>query len=585
MERGRTSTPTRNQTHAAPARSAHRDGVWPLVSASEMRDLDRETIEGRGLPGELLMESAGRALVAPVLALLASVPRGSRRQGRVRALCGAGNNGGDGFVAVRHLLGEGIEAEAVLIGEPAQLPADAAANWRRLVDLGASCARAVRPDDRDFDWDALFDETRVAIDALFGTGLRRPIDGALARVIEAQNAARERGLRVVAVDLPSGISADTGQILGVAVVADRTVTISLPKPGLALEPGRSRAGRIEVARVGIEDPDPERPMRIELWNALAAVRRFPIRERAGHKGRFGHVLVAAGSAGKWGAASLCARAAMRAGAGLVTVVLPDVAGCVLPDPCAEMMTERAPATKSGGFARGAAATIAALAQARTVLALGPGLGSDPETIDCVRRLVAAVERPLVVDADGLNALVGGLEGLRGRSMPTVLTPHPGEAARLLETDAAAINADRIGSARRLASVSGAVVVLKGAGTVVAAPTGRVLVVPTGGPALASGGTGDVLTGVVASLLAAGLDAFEAAGLAAWWHGATADRSAQAETGFGLLASELADALPGAAGALRREVRAAESGVEDGDREDGEDGHLRGAELQLRFPGP
>lgn len=580
MERGRTSKATRTRTQATPSRGAHRDGVWPLVTAAEMRDLDRETIEGRGLPGELLMESAGRALVAPVLALLASAPRGSQGQGRVRALCGAGNNGGDGFVAVRHLLGEGIEAEALLIGEPSRLPADAAANWRRLVDLGGTAARVVSPGDRDFDWDSLFDQTSVAIDALFGTGLRRPIEGALVRVIEAQNAARARGLRVVAVDLPSGIEADTGQILGVAVAADRTVTISLPKPGLALEPGRSCAGRVEVARVGIEDPDPGRPMRIELWNALAAVRRFPLRERAGHKGRFGHVLLAAGSAGKWGAASLCARAALRSGAGLVTLVLPDVEGSMLPDACAEVMTERAPATKSGGFARGAAAAIGALAQARTVLALGPGLGSDPETIDCVRRVVAAVERPLVVDADGLNALVGGLEGVRNRSAPTVLTPHPGEAARLLETDAAAINADRIGSARRLAAVSGAVVVLKGAGTVIAAPAGRVLVVPTGGPALSSGGTGDVLTGVVASLLAAGLAAFEAAGLAAWWHGATADRSAQAETGFGLLASELADALPGAAGALRRELREAVSGGEDG-----EDGRARGADLQLRFPGP
>lgn len=579
MERGR------RQPEPSPSRGAHRAGVWPLVTAAEMQALDRQTIHGRGLPGELLMESAGRALVAPVMSLLAAERRGARARSVVRAICGAGNNGGDGFVAVRHLLAEGIGAEALLIGEPARLPADAAANWRRLVALGdevdgGEVARVVGPDDRHFDWDALFDETSVAIDALFGTGLRRPIEGGLARVIEAQNAARRRGLRVVSVDLPSGIAADTGQILGVAVEADRTVTISLPKPGLALEPGRSRAGSIEVARVGIDDPDPVRPVRIELWNARAAIARFPARARAGHKGRFGHVLVAAGSPGKWGAASLSARAALRAGAGLVTLVLPDAEGLSLPNPCAEVMTERAPATKSGGFAREAAVTIGALARARSVLALGPGLGGDPETVDCVRRLVLEVEQPLVVDADGLNALVGALASLRSRSAATVLTPHPGEAARLLETDAAGINADRVDSARRLAAVSGAVVVLKGAGTVVASPSGRVLIVPTGGPALASGGTGDVLTGIVASLLAAGLDGFEAAGLAAWWHGATADRSPQSASGFGLLASELADGLPATASALRREGLALDRGGEDGG-----DGRAACADLSLRFPGP
>lgn len=592
MERRRTPTLTDAAPGRGPSRprdavrASHREGVWPLVTAAAMQALDRQTIDGRGIPGELLMESAGRALVEPVLALLAASERGRRDDRPVRAFCGAGNNGGDGFVAVRHLLAEGVAAEAVLVGEPDRLPADAAANWRRLVEFPAAqpVCRSVRPDDADFDWAALLDDTRVAIDALFGTGLRRPIEGGIARVIGALNAARGRGLRVVAVDLPSGISADTGQILGVAVEADCTVTISLPKPGLALEPGRGLAGAIEVARVGIDDPDPARPARIELWNAQAAGRRFPVRARDGHKGRFGHVLVAAGSTGKWGAASLSARAALRAGAGLVTLVLPDVAGLVLPNLCAEIMTERAPATASGGFAAAAAKRIEELAQTRTVLALGPGLGVDPETVRCVLALVGDLERPLVVDADGLNALVGDLEALRARRAPTILTPHPGEAARLLETGTATINADRIGAARRLAAATGAVVILKGAGTVVAEPTGRVLVVPTGGPALSSGGTGDVLTGIVSALLAAGLEAFEAAGLAAWWHGETADRLPQAESGFGLLASELADALPATARALRAACGAApRAGGREG--KDGEDGRGLRAGLQLRFPGP
>lgn len=589
---GRRSNPTSTRRDSSSARGSsppsdgppptHRDGVWPLVTAAEMQALDRQTIDGRGISGEILMESAGRALVGPVWTLRSEARQAGRGGRPVRALCGAGNNGGDGFVAVRHLLAEGVIAEAVLVGDPERLPADAAANWRRLVERGGAMpvCRVVSPEDADFDWASLLDETSVAIDALFGTGLRRPIEGGIARAVSALNAARGRGLRVVAVDLPSGIAADTGQILGVAVEADRTVTISLPKPGLALEPGRGHAGAIEVARVGIDDPDPLRPERIELWNAEAAGRRFPVRARDGHKGRFGHVLIAAGSTGKWGAASLSARAALRAGAGLVSLVVPEVAGLALPDLCAEVMTERAPATDSGGFASAAAKRIAELADARTVLALGPGLGVDPETVRCVRQLVGAVERPLVIDADGLNALVGELESLRTRRAATILTPHPGEAARLLESDTASINADRIGAARRLAERSGAVVVLKGAGTVVAEPGGRVLVVPTGGPVLSSGGTGDVLTGIIASILAAGLEPFEAAGLGAWWHGATADRMPQSEPGFGLLASELADALP----ATARGLRAACSRVDRGG-EDGEDGRAFGAGLQLRFPGP
>jgi len=554
-----------------------------------MQALDRQTIEGRGVAGEILMESAGRALVAPALALRAASPRPG---GPIVAVCGAGNNGGDGFVVVRHLLGEGIAAEAVLVGDPDRLPPDAAANWLRLLAQAASLraeaqagahdgtravCRVVRPDDVDFDWAEILDAASVAIDALFGTGLKRAIDGAPARAIGALASARGRGLRVLAVDMPSGISADTGQVLGVAVAADRTVTISLPKPGLALEPGRTHAGAIEVARVGIDDPDPTRPGRIELWNARAALDRFPPRPRAGHKGRFGHVLVAAGSTGKWGAASLASRSALRAGAGLVTLVVPDVAGQALPDLCAEVMTERAAATASGGFAAVAAKSIEELAAARSVLAIGPGLGLDPGTVACVRALVTAVERPLVVDADGLNALVGDLERVRARRGATVLTPHPGEAARLLESDAASLNADRIGAARRLAEHAGAVVVLKGAGSVVASPSGRVVVVPTGGPALASGGTGDVLTGVVAALLASGMDAFEAAALGAWWHGATADQRPQADVGFGLLASELADALPGCARALRASLRSAE--------QDGDDGAAERFALHLRFPGP
>lgn len=554
-----------HSTHdaSADALALHRQGIWPLVTGAEMQALDRQTIESRGIGGGILMESAGRALLRPTLELRADSVR-SREP--VRAFCGAGNNGGDGFVLVRHLCMEGIAAEAVLIGDPRRLTKDAASNWTRLEAIGAP-RRIVDPGDESVDWDRLLAETSVAIDALFGTGLKRDVTAGFARLIQAFDSARAHGLKVLSVDIPSGISAHSGRVLGVAVNADRTLTISLPKIGLALEPGRSHAGRIDVARVGIVDPDPRRLPRAELWNARAAARHFPSRARAGHKGVFGHVLVIAGSRGMMGAASLCARASLRAGSGLVTLAHPGGLDSELASLPAELMTAGLAATAEGGFARAAEKTIEELAASRDVLAIGPGLGRDREAIDLVQRLLVSIPRPIVLDADGLFGFAGQLELLHDRQAPLVLTPHPGEAARLLEIEVAQLMSDRVDAARRLSERSRAIVVLKGAGTVIADPTGRVLLIPTGGPVLASGGTGDVLTGIVAALLAAGCPSFEAAALAAWWHGATADKLDPGRSGFGMLASELADALPASAIEI---INANRMGEPD-------------AELDLRFP--
>ncbi|MBJ22418.1 MAG: NAD(P)H-hydrate dehydratase [bacterium] len=564
--------------------SLHRRGIWSLVTAAEMQALDRQTIDRRGVPGEILMESAGRSLLSPTL----SLRRESERSGAaVRAVCGVGNNGGDGFVLVRHLCAEGIAAEAILIGDPERLQPDAASNWARLERAGCP-RRVVDPEDSDFDWAALLADTSVAIDALFGTGLKREIRGGFARLIDSLASARRAGLRVLSVDLPSGIDADTGSVLGTAIVADRTVTISLPKIGLALEPGASHAGGIVVARVGIDDPDPQRLPRVELWNAIAAAERFPSRAglgRAAHKGSFGHVLVVAGSSGKTGAAVLCARAAARAGAGLVTLAHPCGVESELGALPAEVMSAPVAATPDGHFARAGEKAIEELLASRDVVALGPGIGLDSETVDLIRRLVVVFDRPMVVDADGLNALQGQLELLHERATPAILTPHPGEAARLLDTTAGRLNADRVGAACELAELSRSIVVLKGARTVVANPQRRSLIIPTGGPVLASGGTGDVLTGIIAALLAAGQESFEAAALAAWWHGATADRLPASRVGFGLLASELADALPASAATLvayasDRAGRAVDSPVEpETEKEE------LGGDLDLRFPGP
>jgi ADP-dependent NAD(P)H-hydrate dehydratase / NAD(P)H-hydrate epimerase len=520
--------------------------VWPLVSAEAMRALDRHTIEALGIPGELLMECAGRVVVAEVLR--------ARRGGEpVWVVCGAGNNGGDGLVVARHLHLMGVPVRLVLVSDPQRLRGDPAANWARARAVGVPVAgSSERPEPG-----------AVVVDAIFGTGLARPVEGAAAEAVAWIRASRP-GCRVVAVDLPSGLDADTGQVLGDAVRADCTVTLGLPKLGLALEPGRSLAGRIVVGRIGSADAAPCVSASAELWTRAAAGRQLPERPAHGHKGSFGHVLVAAGSQGKSGAAALAAAGAGRAGAGLVTIACAEGLNAILEIKCTEAMT--APLPETAGHALGAAAErpLLELAEARDAVALGPGLGRAEETLALVRRVAAKIERPLVLDADAILAFADGPVALARRPGATILTPHPGEAAALLGRPSAALNADRPAAARELAERTGCVVILKGAATVTAeAGGGRLAVNPTGGPWLATGGTGDVLTGMVAGLLAQGVAPFEAAALAVFAHGLAADRAAAARGPAGLLAGDVADALPAALESLRR-AAAAGSRVGSGD---------------------
>jgi NAD(P)H-hydrate epimerase len=503
--------------------------AWPLVTAAEMRALDRHTIDALGVPGALLMELAGAAVAREAEALRAP-------GGAVWLFCGPGSNGGDGLVAARHLHLRGVPVRVVAVGDAAAWAGDAGDNARRLRALGVS----VHGDD------AAPEPGAVIVDAIFGTGLARDVDGAAAAAIRRIRGAR---CRVLAVDLPSGLDADTGQPHGDAVAAEVTVTIGLPKLGLALEPGRSLAGRVVVARIGITDAAPGIALGAELWTRAGAARRRPARPRDGHKGRFGHVLVVAGSEGKTGAAALAGLGAARAGAGLVTLACPERTLPVLAARQSEWMTAPVPEAPGGCFGRQAEKPVLELAAARDVVALGPGVGRGEETRAFVRAVARAAPTPLVLDADGLVAFEGALGELRARTAPTILTPHPGEAALLLGVTAAAVNADRPSAARRLAAESGALVVLKGAATVSAEPGGALLVNPTGGPALASGGTGDVLTGVIAGLLAQGLAPRDAAGLGVFVHGAAADRLAERHGPAGVLAGEVAGALPDALRAL------------------------------------
>ena len=487
---------------------------WPCPTGAEMRALDSRAIEGLGIPARTLMETAGREVAAALLERFPGVKR-------PLVVCGAGNNGGDGYVIARVLRDrdDRIHPVVLALGDRERHSEEARAN----LDLLSECDVEVVP-LRDLkpleDW---LPRSDLIVDAVFGVGLARPVEGHIAGVLSALWSS---DLPVVAVDLPSGLSSETGAALGPDPRADLIVTLGLPKLGLALRPDLCE---IRVADIGL--PAAEAIGQYVLTDAAAA-RRLPVRIAAGHKGSFGHVLVVAGSPGKTGAAILATSGALRAGAGLVTLAAPESLNPIYETRLVEAMTLPLPGERIGD---GPPRELHAAASERDSLVIGPGLGTEPVTVDAVAGLLDALECPAVVDADGLNAYAGRPEDLRGPG-PRVLTPHPGEAAKLLGRPVL----DRVADAREIARRSGAVTVLKGARSVIAAPDdGPVWINPTGGPGLASGGTGDVLAGVIGALLAQGLTPLDAAAVGAYLHGRAGEQGGP----VGGLASEVARRIP------------------------------------------
>ncbi|MEW5723356.1 MAG: NAD(P)H-hydrate dehydratase [Thermodesulfobacteriota bacterium] len=504
--------------------------------AEEMRRLDEKTIKECGLPGVVLMENAGRGAAGLVRKHLGEL--GGRR---VAVVCGRGNNGGDGFVMGRVFHGWGAVVRFYLLSEIGRVGGDARVNLEVARKMGLEIVEIreeAHLDRLDLAWADLI------VDAVFGTGLNSEVKGLYRAVIEIINGA---GRPVVAVDVPSGLDADTGRVLGVAVGADLTVTFGLPKAGLLLPPGEQLAGRLEVVDIGIPphvlaEADPRKELLVE--ETLRGLLRP--RPPDSHKGAFGHVLIVAGSTGKTGAAAMAALAAARSGAGLVTLAVPTGLNPILEAKVTEPMTEPLPEEAPGFLAAEATGRVLELAAGKTVLALGPGLSTRPGAVRVVRELVEKVELPLVIDADGLNALAReqGPVVLKKARREVVLTPHPGEMSRLAGLATKDIQADRLGAAAGFAREYGVILVLKGHRTVVAAPDGRLYLNTTGGPHLASGGQGDVLTGLIAGLIAQGLSALDAARLGVFVHGLAADQAAAAKGPVGLLASDLLAGLPG-----------------------------------------
>ncbi len=504
-----------------------------VLDTAQMRDADRRTIDEIGIPSIVLMENAGRAAAGAVEARFA--PQDRRR---VAVLCGRGSNGGDGLVVARVLAERGAAAVVVLLGRGEDVRGDARTNLDVARRLGLRVAEA--PDAAA--WQACRPDVAAAdlvVDALVGTGLRAPLEGLPAAVVSDLNAARRP---VVAVDLPSGLSADSGACIGVSVEARVTVTLAAPKIPLVVSPAAERAGEMVVADIGIPARvvDELAGPRVELLTRDALRARLPVRARDAHKGDCGRIVVVAGSPGKTGAARLAGTGALRSGAGLVTVATP--ASCVGPVAAVpEYMTSALPETEAGTV-RGTAADIV-LALGADVVAAGPGLGIGAEPRALVRALVERVPGPLVLDADALTVLAGdpGVLALR-RDRVTVATPHPGEMARLAGTTVGEVQANRIDVARQFATGQGVHVVLKGARTVLAAPSGAVRVSASGNPGMATGGTGDVLTGVVAAWLAQAADPETATSLAVHLHGRAGDLAARRSGETALVAGDVADHL-------------------------------------------
>jgi len=504
-----------------------------LVTASEMRELDRRAIQDLGIPSLVLMENAGRTTYRILRREFPGL------QGEVAVVAGPGNNGGDGFVVARYLANAGLPVAVFLLGPRDRVSGDARVNLEILVHLGIAVKEILAETDLNPALHRLA-KAGLIVDALLGTGLNSPVTGLMAALIEGINHLRPP---VLAVDIPTGLSADTGKVLGVALKAQVTVTYGCPKLGQVLPPGRDYVGRLWQVDIGIP-PILARDLPLELAEAGEMRALLPPRPFGSHKGTFGHLLVLAGSQGKTGAAAMAAEAALRAGAGLVTVGVPASLNDILEVKLTEAMTLPLPEA-AGARALGAAALtpILKFVDEKFTMALGPGIGTHPETRELVRRLVQDLPQPMVIDADGLNNLAGATAGLKGAAGPRILTPHPGEMARLVGLTTPEVQARRLDLARETAAQFGVTLVLKGAQTVVAAPDGRASLNSTGNPVLASGGTGDVLTGLIGGFLAQGLTPWDAARLGVYLHGLAADFFVSRHGRRGMIAGDLLAVLP------------------------------------------
>ncbi len=503
-----------------------------IVTGEQMNQVDRITIDERGIAGSELMENAGHQVARRVLRLSAV----SGKQ-NVLVICGSGNNGGDGFVVARRLHEKGLSVQVAMAFKEKKLSGDAAAKFKLMPDVIPKTFLLPDPKKK---LPSLLDEADLIVDAIFGTGFKGELKEDYIDIISLVNSSDDR---IIAVDIPSGVESDTGRVVIAAIECNETVTFGLPKLGCVLYPGASYCGRLSVVDIGFPPDVLAMHDDIKMTESGEAIMLLPKRKDDTHKNACGRVFVLAGSVGLTGAAAMTSQAALKTGAGIVTLGMPKSLNDILEIKLTEVMTMSLSETSDRTISNQAYKQVVEAMYDFDVLALGPGLSINKETKISVLKLIKKVSKPIVVDADGLNALCGAIEVLIERVGETVITPHPGELARLFEVDTSEVQNDRLGYAKRAAQEWNTTVVLKGYRSLIASPNGKVAINPTGNSGMATAGTGDVLTGMIASFGAQGLQAVDAAVLGTYLHGLAGDLVAKDKTDLSLIASDLIEYLP------------------------------------------
>ncbi len=516
-----------------------------VVTAKEMQELDHRAEAEYGVSSLILMENAGAGAVREMERYFPRLYRS-----RVSVVCGKGNNGGDGFVVARHLANRGTEVQVLLLAKKDELKGDAAINLGIAEKTGIPLVEVMTARDLHGRREVLATSDLI-VDAILGTGLTGPARGISAEAIQLLNTLQRP---LVALDIPSGLGSDDGRMQEPCIQAYLTLTFALPKRSLLLYPAARCTGEVRVVDIGVPRvllTDPKLPVNLTDSEAVRAA--LPLRDPDAHKGTYGHVLVLAGSPGKTGAAALSSLGALRTGAGLVTLALPEGLNDLMEAKLTEVMTVGLPETEERTVAFEAADALLDLMEGKRVLALGPGLSTHPETARLVETLIKSAKIPLVIDADGVTVLARHPEILSKASVPVILTPHPGELSRLLSVPKEEVIEKRIPIAQKVTSTYNVYLVLKGARTLIAEPGGAVYINPTGNPGMATGGVGDVLTGMIASFVSQGLAPGQAAVAGVYLHGLAGDLACQQLGPEAMIATDLLEKLPEAIRILKEGI--------------------------------
>ncbi len=517
-----------------------------VLNSSQMKRIDKKAIEDLGIIGPLLMENAGAEISREMIKRIPLLEEKS-----VTIVCGKGNNGGDGFVVARHLFNKGCSPKIILLAKKRELKGDAELNCRIADKMGISITEVVSQEEWEKVRKAVMCSD-VIVDAIFGTGLERPAEG---RYVEAINDINKSDAFIVAVDIPSGISSDKFQIIGPSIKADLTVTMAAPKISHVFPPAENYMGEVVIADISappflFEDES----LNMEMIEKERIVSYFKKRDNNTHKGTYGHIFILAGSLGKTGAAVMAGKAALEMGAGLVTVGTPKSCLPIVARSMMELMTEPLEETPESTLSEKALDKIKKLLKGKDAVLIGPGISTNKQTRNLIRSLLPLIKVPALLDADALNCVASDPEVLKSLSFPVVITPHPGEFARLVKTSAKEVVEKKLELAPEFAKKYGVYVVLKGYRTIIATPDKKIFINPTGNPGMATGGSGDVLSGMMASLIMQGGDFLNAVLASVYVHGLSGDMAVKKIGEKSIIAGDLIDFLPGAVMSMEQERR-------------------------------